>query len=119
MVVAEVTFELQPGDTIALHTELCAIAERRCEKQPINLPSAGSIFKRPEGDYAGRLIEAVGGKGMRVGDAEVSPKHAGFIVNRGQATAADVLELIRQLTERVRAEHGVCLETEVRVIGED
>lgn len=119
LVVAEVTFDLCNGDCGELHEELCTIVERRCEKQPLNFPSAGSVFKRPPGDYAGRLIEASDGKGMRVGDAEVSPKHAGFIVNRGHATAADVLELIRQLREKVHAEHGVWLEPEVQVVGED
>jgi UDP-N-acetylmuramate dehydrogenase len=119
LVVAEVTFNLCQGDCGELHEEMCAIVERRCEKQPLNLPSAGSVFKRPEGDYAGRLIESVGAKGLRVGDAQISEKHAGFIVNRGQATAAEVLELIRQVRERVQEQHGVWLETEVRVIGED
>lgn len=119
LVVAEVTFDLCPGDSASLHEELCDIIERRCEKQPINLPSAGSIFKRPPEDFAGRLIEAIGGKGLRVGDAEISPKHAGFIVNLGHATAADVLELIRTIRERVHEQHGVWLEPEVRVIGED
>ena len=119
LVVAEVTFDLCAGDSADLHGQMCAIIEKRCAKQPVNMPSAGSVFKRPEGDYAGRLIEAVGAKGLRVGGAEISPKHAGFIVNLGHATAADVLELIRQVRERVHEAHGVWLETEVRVIGED
>lgn len=119
LVVAEVTFDLCSGDSAELHGQMCEIVAKRCEKQPVNMPSAGSVFKRPEGDYAGRLIEAVGAKGLREGGAEISPKHAGFIVNLGHATAADVLELVRQVRERVHAEHGVWLETEVRVIGED
>jgi UDP-N-acetylmuramate dehydrogenase len=119
LIVAEVTFDLCAGDTADLHAQMCDIVEKRCEKQPINVPSAGSVFKRPPGDYAGRLIESVGGKGLRVGDAQISTKHAGFIVNLGEATAADVLELINQIKTRVHAEHGVWLETEIRVIGED
>ncbi|MHB8996236.1 MAG: UDP-N-acetylmuramate dehydrogenase [Armatimonadota bacterium] len=119
LVVAEVTFDLCAGEKVELHSQMCEIVAKRCEKQPVNVPSAGSVFKRPPGDYAGRLIESVGGKGLRVGDAQISTKHAGFIVNLGQATAADVLELIRQIKDRVHAEHGVWLETEIRVIGED
>ena len=119
LVVAEVTFSLCSGDSVKLHAELCEIVEKRCEKQPLNFPSAGSIFKRPPADYAGRLIEAVGAKGLSVGGAEISPKHAGFIVNKGGATAADVLELIRQVRERVHAREGVWLEPEVRILGED
>lgn len=119
LVIAEVTFNLCSGDSGDLHEELCDIIERRCEKQPINLRSAGSVFKRPPEDFAGRLIEAIGGKGLRVGGAEISPKHAGFIVNLGNATAADVLELIRIVRERVHEQHGVWLEPEVRVMGED
>lgn len=119
LVVARVTLNLCRGDTTELHEQLCEIVERRCEKQPLTLASAGSVFKRPEGDFAGRLIESVDGKGLRVGDAEISPKHAGFIVNKGSATAADVLELIRQIRERVHAEHGIWLEPEIRIIGED
>lgn len=119
LVVSEVTFNLCSGDSGDLHEELCEIVERRCEKQPLNVRSAGSIFKRPPEDFAGRLIEAIGGKGLRVGGAEISPKHAGFIVNLGDATAADVLELIRIVRERVHDQHGVWLEPEVRVIGEE
>lgn len=119
LVVAEVTLDLCQGEASELHTELCDAVEKRCGKQPLNLPSAGSIFKRPPNDYAGRLIESVGGKGLRVGGAEVSAKHAGFIVNTGGATAADVLALIHLLQERVQASHGIVLEPEVRVLGED
>ena len=89
------------------------------EKQPLNFPSAGSTFKRPEGHFAGALIEAAGLKGLRVGGAQVSEKHAGCIVNRGGATARDVLELIAQVQARVQAHAGVLLETEVRIVGDD
>ena len=91
---------------------------RRVSKQPLELPSAGSTFKRPKGHYAGKLIADAGLGGLRVGDAQVSEKHCGFIVNRGNATAADVVALMRQITERVEKEYGVLLEPEVKFIGE-
>ena len=87
--------------------------------QPLDFPSAGSVFKRPEGHFAGKLIEDAGLKGLRVGGAEVSPKHAGFIVNVGGATAKDVLELIERIREKVFETSGVALECEIRTIGED
>ena len=86
------------------------------EKQPLEYPSAGSTFKRPAGNFAGALIESSGLKGLTVGGAQVSEKHAGFIINTGSATAADVLEVIRQVQERVFTETGVRLEPEVRII---
>ena len=92
--------------------------ERRRSKQPLELPSAGSSFKRPEGHYAGKLIADSGLAGFRVGDAEVSRKHCGFIVNRGSATAADVVALMRQVAECVEKEHGIALEPEVKFLGE-
>lgn len=119
LVIAEVLFALRPGDPHQLHAELCERIEQRCCKQPVSQPSAGSIFKRPDGDYAGRLVETVGGKGLRVGGAMISQKHAGFIVNTGGATARDVLELLEQIRQRVLENEGVLLEPEVRVIGED
>ena len=88
----------------------------RKAKQPLNKPSAGSVFKRPEGHYAGALIEQCGLKGRRVGGAAVSEKHAGFIVNLGGATCKDVLELIAIIQETVRRETGVSLECEVRLV---
>ncbi len=92
---------------------------RRREKQPLELPSAGSAFKRPEGDFAARLIEVSGLKGFQVGGAQVSPKHSGFIVNVGHATAADVLALIEQVQAKVQQDSGILLEPEIRVIKED
>ena len=89
---------------------------RRKEKQPLEYPSAGSTFKRPEGHFAGALIERAGLKGTRIGGAEVSPKHAGFIVNCGGATCADVLNLIDLVRERVYKEFGVRLEPEIKII---
>ncbi len=94
-----------------------AVAHRRAT-QPLHLPSAGSVFRRPPGDYAGRLIEAAGLKGLSVGGAQVSPLHAGFIVNTGGATAADVKELVRIVTETVRERFGVTLQREIEYLGE-
>lgn len=119
LVVAEVTLKLEPGDAAALHRELCETIEQRCGKQPLKEPSAGCIFKRPPTDYAGRLIESVGGKGLAVGGAQISSKHAGFIVNTGGATANDVLELVQLVRQRVYDQHGIWLEQEVCVVGEE
>ena len=92
--------------------------QRRESKQPLEYASAGSTFKRPPGYFAGTLIEQTGLKGLAVGDAEVSQKHAGFVINKGQASAEDVLNLIHSVQARVAEAHGVNLETEVRIIGE-
>ena len=94
-------------------------AARRREKQPLNMPSAGSTFKRPAGHFAGALIEGAGLKGYRVGGAQVSELHAGFVVNAGGATARDVLALMDDVRRIVFEQTGVTLEPEVRVIGED
>ena len=91
--------------------------ERRREKQPLEYPSAGSVFKRPEGNYAGALIEQCGLKGLRVGGAQVSPKHSGFVVNDQNGTCQDVLDVVEKVKEAVRRETGVQLECEVRLIG--
>ena len=90
--------------------------QRRKTSQPLEWPSAGSTFKRPEGHFAGTLIDQCGLKGLTVGGAQVSEKHAGFIINCGNATCADVQELIRQVQERVFTETGVRLEPEVRIV---
>ena len=89
----------------------------RREKQPLNYPSAGSTFKRPEGYFAAKLIDDCGLRGLTVGGAQVSEKHAGFIVNIGGATASDILELMRQVEQRVFEQFGVHLEPEVRILG--
>lgn len=91
---------------------------RRKAKQPLEFASAGSTFKRPPGQYAGALIQAAGLKGFSVGDAQVSEKHAGFVINRGNATSAQLLQVIAAVQERVYAASGVRLEREVRIIGE-
>ncbi|MDH4023641.1 MAG: UDP-N-acetylmuramate dehydrogenase, partial [Gammaproteobacteria bacterium] len=93
------------------------VSERKAS-QPLGLPSCGSVFKNPPGDHAARLIEAAGLKGTRVGGAEVSPKHANFIINTGGATAADIEALIVKVRDVVEARHGVRLDTEVRIVGE-
>ena len=93
------------------------LGEKRREKQPVELPSAGSAFKRPEGYFAGALIEQCGLKGFSVGGAQVSEKHAGFVVNKGGATTSDIIELGRQVSEKVLNQTGVELEMEVKYIG--
>lgn len=94
------------------------LTQRRESKQPLEMPSAGSTFKRPPGYFAGTLIDQTGLKGLTVGGAQVSKKHAGFVVNIGGATAQDVLDLIKEVQDRVYAAHGVKLYPEVRMIGE-
>ena len=101
---------------IAMHTPQSAFAQRRRASQPLEYPSAGSVFKRPEGHFAGQLIERCGLKGYRIGDAQVSEKHAGFIVNRGEATCAQVLELMEHIQKTVLDQTGVRLEPEIRVL---
>ena len=94
------------------------LKKKRIEKQPLEYPSAGSTFKRPEGYFAGKLIMDAGLRGFSVGGAAVSEKHCGFVINTGDATAEDVTELIRQVAERVKAQSGVTLEPEVKKVGE-
>ncbi len=117
-VVTGVTLRLTPGDQTAIGEKMKDLMHRRQEKQPLEYPSAGSFFKRPAGYFAGALVEQTGLKGFRVGDAQVSEKHAGFVINRGNATAAQMQELCRQVQEKVYEAHGVRLEPEVRFIGE-
>ncbi len=93
------------------------LMNKRNSKQPVNFPSAGSFFKRPEGYFAGKLIQDAGLKGLSVGGAQVSELHSGFIINKGGATAADILQLMEIVQARVFDEFGVKLETEVRIIG--
>ncbi len=117
-IVTGVTLQLQTGDRESIAATMKDLMGRRRDKQPLEYPSAGSFFKRPTGYYAGALVEQTGLKGFRVGDAQVSEKHAGFVVNRGKATAADMLELCRQVQDKVFEAHGVRLEPEVRFVGE-
>ena len=118
-IVLSARFRLQSGDPNAISERMRELNARRREKQPLNFPSAGSVFKRPEGYFAGALIEQAGLKGAQIGGAQVSEKHAGFIVNIGNATAGDVLTLIERVQKTVFEHSGVHLETEVRVIGEE
>ncbi|MBR5379275.1 MAG: UDP-N-acetylmuramate dehydrogenase [Clostridia bacterium] len=118
-IVTRVHLRLQPGDKTEILAKMEDFNARRRDKQPLNYPSAGSTFKRPEGKFAGALIEGAGLKGTRVGGAQVSEKHAGFIINAGGATARDILDLIALVQEKVLKDSGVKLETEVRVLGED
>ena len=116
--ICEVDLTLTPGNAEEIKEKIAGFTERRESKQPLEMPSAGSTFKRPEGNYAGTLIEQTGLKGFTVGGAQVSDKHAGFVVNAGDATAKDVLELIRQVQDRVFEKHHVKLFPEVRILGE-
>ena len=118
-VVCEVELTLEYGDNGDIKLKMEDYTSRREAKQPIEMPSAGSTFKRPPGHFAGTLIEQAGLKGFSIGGAQVSEKHAGFIINAGGATAADVLALIREVQHRVQTEFGVKLHPEVRIIGED
>lgn len=118
-IILSATLQLTKDEPDAIRARMNDYLARRREKQPLEYPSVGSVFKRPEGHFAGKLIEDAGLKGLRVGGAEVSPKHAGFIVNVGGATARDVLELIERIREKVYAMSGVTLECEIRTIGED
>ena len=115
-VVLRAEFCLTPGDPAAIRGRMKELLEKRRASQPLEFPSAGRTFKRTEGYYAGTLIDQCGLKGLTVGGAQVSEKHAGFVINRGGATCADVKELIRQIQERVFAQAGVRLEPEVRII---
>lgn len=111
------TFALQSGDPAEIRAKMDDLNGRRRDKQPLEYPSAGSVFKRPEGYFAGALIEQAGLKGCRIGGAEVSEKHAGFIVNRGGATAQDVCDLVAHVQKTVQEQFGVWLETEIRFLG--
>lgn len=115
-VVLRASFRLALGESEAIREKMRELMARRKASQPLEYPSAGSTFKRPIGYFAGTLIDQCGLKGLTVGGAQVSEKHAGFIINTGTATAADVLALIRQVQDRVFAEKGVRLEPEVRII---
>ena len=117
-VILSSTFALKKGDAEQIMQKVHEQAASRREKQPLNYPSVGSTFKRPAGNFAGKLIEDAGLKGTRVGGAVVSCKHAGFVVNEGGATAADVLALVELIKARVYDRFGVMLECEFRYVGE-
>lgn len=117
--VLQVTFDLKKGDYNKIKSRIDDLNTRRSEKQPLEYPSAGSTFKRPEGYFAAKLIEDTGLKGLSVGGAEVSKKHSGFVINKGNATAKDILDLIKLVQEKVKEKFDVDLYTEVRIIGEE
>ena len=116
-IVTAVEMRLEPGKSAEIKARMDEMNRSRREKQPLEYPSAGSTFKRPEGHFAGKLIQDAGFAGYTVGGAQVSAKHCGFVINRGGATAADVLELCRQIEERVQEQFGVSLEMEIRTLG--
>ena len=115
-VVLHAVFHLTPGDPYTIRSHMRELMDRRRNSQPLEWPSAGSTFKRPEGYFAGTLIDQCGLKGLTVGGAQVSEKHAGFVINRGGATCADVEELIAQIQRQVLDRTGVTLEPEVKII---
>ena len=117
-IVTEVELVLTPGEKESIRARMDELMARRKEKQPLEFPSAGSTFKRPEGYFAGKLIMDAGLRGFCVGGACVSEKHCGFVVNKGGATAADILELCRRIKGIVREKFGVTLEMEVRLLGD-
>lgn len=118
LAVTSVKLRLRRGEPAEIGRLMSEYAERRRSRQPLEYPSAGSFFRRPAGHYVGPMIESCGLKGFRVGGAEVSPKHANFIVNMGGATAADVLAVAAHVRQVVEERYGICLEPEVRVLGE-
>jgi UDP-N-acetylmuramate dehydrogenase len=117
-IVVGALLEGEEADPVQLQVHLDEFQRRRRESQPLDKPSAGSVFKNPPGHSAGRLIEECGLKGARVGGARISPVHANFIVNEGGATAENILHLMTTVQERVHRRHGVKLEPEVRIVGE-
>lgn len=118
-IVLDATLKLQYGDGVKIKAYMDELKEKRVTKQPLEYPSAGSTFKRPEGYFAGKLIEDAGLRGFRVGGAQVSEKHCGFVINRDHATAADIMELMRQVQVRVKENSGVDLEPEVKRLGDE
>ena len=114
----EATFQFDPQANASMET-MNRMLERRKATQPLGLPSCGSVFRNPDGDYAARLIESAGLKGFTLGGAEVSDKHANFIINRGDATASDIESLIEHVQKTVQETHGVRLVHEVRIVGEE
>lgn len=117
-IITNVRLSLKKGDPVMIADKMNCFTARRTSKQPLEYPSAGSIFKRPIGNYAGTLIDKAGLKGFSIGGAQVSTKHAGFIINSGDATAENVLDLIEYIQKVIYKKNNIILETEVRVIGE-
>ena len=118
-IITKLLLKLNPGDKVAIKAKMQDLLQRRKDKQPLEYPSAGSTFKRPVGYFAAALIDECGLKGASVGGAQVSEKHAGFIINKGSATSDDVMNLIKLVQETVLREKGVVIEPEVRLIEKD
>lgn len=116
-IVVEAKLRLKEGDQISIKNRMDELFRRRKEKQPLEYPSAGSTFKRPEGYFAGKLIEDAGLRGFSLGGAQVSDKHCGFVINKDQATAAEIMALIEEVKRRVQKNSGVKLEMEVKTLG--
>ena len=110
--------KLEKGEKEAIQTRMEELKVQRVTKQPLEYPSAGSTFKRPEGYFAGKLIQDAGLRGFQVGGAQVSEKHCGFVINKENATAADIVSLMEQVSDKVEKEFGVRLEPEVKRLGE-
>ncbi len=115
-IVSSAVFSLFPGSPETIDARMAEILQKRMEKQPLDYPSAGSAFKRPKGAFAAALIDSCGLKGLTVGGAQVSEKHAGFVINTGGATAHDVLALLRQVQEEVLRQTGILLEPEIQIL---
>lgn len=113
-VIVDAVYRLRPGDTKAIEQRIDELTQKRWSKQPMEAASAGSTFKRPAGSFASKLIHESGLQGLRVGDAIVSEKHAGFLINAGEATCGEFLELVRQVQEKVESDSGIRLELEIR-----
>lgn len=118
-IVTEVILKLEQGNESLIRAQMAELTKKRNAKQPVSFPSAGSFFKRPQGYFAGKLIQDAGLKGLSVGGAQVSELHSGFIINKGDATATDILQLMEIVQAKVLDEFGVKLEPEVRIIGEE
>ncbi|HIQ75100.1 MAG TPA: UDP-N-acetylmuramate dehydrogenase [Candidatus Cottocaccamicrobium excrementipullorum] len=117
-VVLGAVFSLHPGERAKIRARMDELAALRRQKQPLEFPSAGSTFKRPEGYFAGKLIQDAGLRGFRIGDAQISEKHCGFVINRGEATAAEIMEVCRRVSDEVYRQFGVRLELELKTLGE-
>jgi UDP-N-acetylmuramate dehydrogenase len=118
-VVISASFALLPASVDSVNEKMKGLLQRRRETQPLSFPNVGSVFKNPKGRFAGQLIEAAGLKGVRAGDAQISERHGNFIINRGSATAKEVLALIEKIRQKVEAEHGIALELEAKVVGRE
>ena len=117
MIVLQMCIKLDLGSQEEIALIMQMFMQKRRAKQPLEYPSAGSTFKRPEGYFAGKLIQDAGLKGYQVGDAQVSEKHSGFVINRGNATASDVMQLISDVKDKVKEQFGVTMEPEVKRVG--